>query len=92
MRSLHLYALLAGVAATAAACGGDNGGTGPSNTAPTAAFTPACTELACTFTDASTDKEGGALTYLWDFGEPASGANNTSTTQSPGHTYAAAGS
>jgi PKD repeat protein len=92
MRSLHLYALLAGVAATAAACGGDNGGTGPSNTAPTAAFTPACTELVCTFTDASTDKEGGALTYLWDFGEPASGANNTSTTQSPGHTYAAAGS
>jgi PKD repeat protein len=89
MRPLHLCALLAGVAAAGTACGGDNG---PSNTAPTAAFTPACTALACTFTDASHDPEGGALTYQWSFGEPASGANNTSTAQSPSHTYAAAGS
>jgi PKD repeat protein len=91
MRSLRLAALLVGVTAAAVACGGDNGGTGPSNTAPTAAFTPSCTALACTFTDASTDAEHDALTYLWDFGEPASGSNNTSTAQSPSHTYAAAG-
>ncbi|RYD54265.1 MAG: PKD domain-containing protein, partial [Sphingobacteriales bacterium] len=26
-------------------------------------------------------------TYLWNFGDPASGANNTSTAQNPSHTY-----
>jgi PKD repeat protein len=88
MRSLHLCALLVSVAATGMACGDDNG---PSNTAPTAAFTPNCTALACTFTDASSDPESDALTYQWNFGESASGANNTSTTQSPSHSYAAAG-
>jgi PKD repeat protein len=90
MRPLHLCALLVGVAAAGAACGG-SGGSGPSNTAPTAAFTPSCTNLACTFTNASSDPEGDALTYQWNFGEAASGANNTSTVQSPSHTYAAAG-
>jgi PKD repeat protein len=91
MRSLHLCALLVGVAAAAAACGGDDGGTGPGNTAPTAAFTPNCSGLACTFTDASTDAQSDALTYSWDFGESGSGSNNSSTDQSPSHTYAAAG-
>ncbi len=89
MRPLHLYALLVGVAAAGAACGGSNG---PSNTAPIAAFTPSCTDLACTFTDASSDADGDALTYQWNFGEPSSGTNDTSTAQSPSHTYAAAGS
>lgn len=32
------------------------------------------------------------VTYLWDFGDPASGANNTSTAVSPTHLYATAGS
>src|SRR5439155_25213451 len=54
MRPLHLSALLVGVAAAGTACGGNNG---PSNTAPTAAFTPSCTDLACTFTDASSDPD-----------------------------------
>lgn len=91
MRPLHLCALLVGVAVAGTACGGDNGGTGPgTNHAPTAAFQIACTDLACTFTDASSDPDGDALTYAWAFGEPGS-ASNTSTDQSPSHTYAAAG-
>ncbi len=31
------------------------------------------------------------LTFDWDFGEPASGTNNTSTLENPPHTYLAAG-
>ena len=31
----------------------------------------------------------GALRYQWDFGEPASGADNSSTDQNPTHTYSA---
>ncbi|HEX3236146.1 MAG TPA: PKD domain-containing protein [Gemmatimonadales bacterium] len=79
-----------GAAAAGTACGGDGGG--PSNTAPTAAFSHACTGLACTFTDASSDPENDPLTYLWTFGEPTSGTNDTATVTSPSHTYAAAGS
>jgi PKD repeat protein len=69
------------------ACGGDNG---PSNSAPTAKFSISCTLLACTFTDASTDSDGSVASYEWNFGESGSGSN-TSTEQSPAHTYAAAG-
>ena len=61
------------------------------NQPPTAAFTQSCTTLTCTF-DArtSTDPEGAALTYGWDFGESAS-ADNTATGVTASHTYAAAG-
>ncbi|MDX1908608.1 MAG: PKD domain-containing protein, partial [Bacteroidia bacterium] len=31
------------------------------------------------------------LSYVWDFGDPASGANNTSTLVNPTHTYSAPG-
>ena len=88
MRPLHLCGLLVGVAAAGAACGGSDGN-GPSNTAPTAAFTPACTALACTFTDASSDPDAGdaVASWDWDFGD-----NSThSTDKSPAHTYAQAG-
>lgn len=30
---------------------------------------------------------GTGITYLWDFGDPTSGANNTSTLQNPSHIY-----
>jgi gliding motility-associated-like protein len=33
----------------------------------------------------------GGLTYQWDFGDPASGANNTSTLANPTHVYSAPG-
>lgn len=90
MRFSHVLPLIAG-AALFAACGGDNdnGGNGPSNTAPTAKFAHACTDLACTFTDASSDPDaGGSVTeWDWDFGD-----NSThSTDQNASHTYAQAG-
>ena len=56
-------------------------------TGPTANFDVTCNGLACTFTDTSTPSTG--LTWAWDFGEPTSGANNTSSEQNPTHTYTA---
>jgi len=48
--------------------------------------------LAVSFTaGASYDPEAGSLTYSWDFGDPSSGSNNTSSIMEPGHTYHAAG-
>ncbi len=88
MRSSRVIPLLAG-AVLMAACGGDSGGNGPSNAAPTAAFTSSCTDLACAFTDASADPDaGGAVaSWDWDFGDGATHA----TTQNAAHTYAQAG-
>ncbi len=42
-----------------------------------------------TFTDTST---GTPTSWSWNFGDPASGGNNTSTAQNPTHTFAAADS
>jgi PKD repeat protein len=64
----------------AEACGGING------TKIYYRYSPATTVL---FTNVSQNTTGA--TYAWDFGDPASGANNTSTAQSPGHTYATPG-
>ena len=41
--------------------------------------------LAVTFTNTSTGS--APLTYAWNFGDPSSGSNNTSTLQNPIHTY-----
>jgi PKD repeat protein len=58
----------------AAACGGD-GGNGPGDQGPTAAFgTPSCTNLVCTFTDASTASAGRTIasrTWTFEQGNPA---------------------
>jgi PKD repeat protein len=59
----------------------------PANTTPTAAFTVTCTDLACTFTDQSTDAEGPIASRSWNFGDGA-----TATTQNPSHSYAVGGS
>lgn len=62
-------------------------GSPPTNSPPTASFTSACTDLSCTFTDASTDADGTVTAWSWNFGDGA-----TATVQNPSHTYATAGS
>ncbi len=39
------------------------------------------------FTNGSTMPDGSQMTYAWDFGEPPSGVNNTSTLLNPSHWY-----
>jgi hypothetical protein len=43
------------------------------------------------FTDISTSNIGTVAGWAWNFGEPSSGAANTSTLQNPTHTYASNG-
>ena len=64
------------------------GGSGePTNSAPTAAFTFACTDLSCSFDGTgSSDPDGDALSFAWDFGDGASATGATST-----HSYATGG-
>jgi PKD repeat protein len=65
--------------------GGGSGG----NQAPTAAFTSSCTNLACTFTDTSTDPDGTIASRSWDFGNgQTSNAANPNVTYAAGGTYA----
>jgi len=59
---------------------------GTPNQPPVAAFTPGCTDLTCTFTDASTDADGTIATRSWTFGD-----GGTSTQVSPSHAYTAGG-
>jgi PKD repeat protein len=56
------------------------------NTAPTAAFTVACTDLTCSFTDRSSDGDGRIVAWQWTFGAVGSAA-----VQSPVYTFPAPG-
>ncbi|TSA27920.1 MAG: PKD domain-containing protein [Bacteroidetes bacterium] len=57
--------------------------------APAAEFTAdtACFGLPTSFTDASTTPAGTIIGWLWNFGDPASGSNNSSTLQNPTHVF-----
>jgi len=57
------------------------------NAAPTANFTAACTGGSCAFTNTSTDGDGTVASQTWDFGDPASGAANTSSDVNGAHSY-----
>jgi PKD repeat protein len=59
----------------------------PSNTPPTADFVSSCTDLACGFTDRSSDPDGSLAAWSWAFGD-----GSTSTARNPTHTYGAGGS
>jgi PKD repeat protein len=57
------------------------------NQPPDAAFDVACSGRRCSFTDRSSDPDGGIASRSWDLGDGA-----TSSAASPVHTYAADGS
>jgi PKD repeat protein len=59
---------------------------GGGNIAPNADFTYTTDNLTVDFTDTSTDVDGTITEWSWDFGD-----GNTSTQQSPSHTYASDG-
>jgi PKD repeat protein len=64
------------------------------NAAPVASFTAAtaCMGSPTQFTDASTPPTPATIAaWAWNFGDPASGTNNTSTLQNPTHIYNAPG-
>ncbi|HNX43916.1 MAG TPA: PKD domain-containing protein [Bacteroidales bacterium] len=65
------------------------------NASPLANFSfpsVACSGTPVPFTDLSQTNGGGAIAqYYWNFGDPASGASNTSTIQNPQHVFANAG-
>ena len=59
----------------------------PVNIDPTAAFSKACTSLACTFdAGASSDSDGSIESYSWTFGDGSTAMGTLSN-----HTYSAAG-
>ena len=71
---------------TSGGSGGSGGGGTSSGGTPTASFSYTTSGLTATFADASTDTGGTISTHAWNFGDGA-----TSTTTSPNHAYAAAG-
>lgn len=65
---------------------GDGSTTPPPNASPTADFAVSCTDLSCTFTDASSDGDGWIAGWSWNFGD-----GGTSNEQNPAHSFESAG-
>lgn len=59
---------------------------GAGNVLPTADFTPNCSGLVCSFTDASSDSDGSISAWSWTFGD-----GGTENNRNPNHEYLAAG-
>lgn len=53
----------------------------------TANKTAVCNGTSVNFSDLSASQSGTLTNWAWNFGDPASGGNNTSTLQNPSHTY-----
>ncbi|MDP9483491.1 MAG: PKD domain-containing protein, partial [Chloroflexota bacterium] len=66
-----------------------SGGSNNPQAAFTASPTTGANPLTVQFTNASSGSP--TPTYVWDFGDPSSGGNNSSTATNPGHTYSAPG-
>jgi PKD repeat protein len=77
------------------AAGCVNSTTKPVNisTGPVAEFSSdtACAGNATQFADHSIPNAGSIVSWHWDFGDPSSGPNNTSTLQNPSHIYSYSG-
>ena len=70
------------------------GGTILVNQLPTANYThttPACDTRTIVFTDVSVANSGALNQWTWDFGDPASGANNTANIANPSHVFTGTG-
>lgn len=52
---------------------------------------PTCDTRTINFTDISVPNSGTVNNWQWNFGDPASGANNTSVLQNPSHLFTATG-
>lgn len=66
------------------ACGDDT--SSPENVRPVSSFTYSCEELACAFTNTSTDQEGPLVSSIFNFGD-----GNSTGAADPTHTYAIGG-
>jgi len=53
--------------------------------------TTSCLNTLTAYTDLSSAGSDTIVSWLWDFGEPSSGASNISSLQNPSHTYSSAG-
>jgi PKD repeat protein len=62
-----------------------NGGPPPANQPPVAGFSWSCTDLSCSFTDASTD-DGTLVGWAWDFGD-----GSGSALRNPVHAFTSGG-
>jgi len=58
----------------------------PTNDPPEAEFEVDCQDLRCTFVDRSSDRDGGVVSWQWNFGD-----GGTSIERNPSHLYAAGG-